>query len=51
MKWSELTKEERFRFCEEKCPELHTCLDWNDLSPTSQLLLKVSGITDKAIYE
>jgi hypothetical protein len=54
MDWTVLTELEREQFCERHSKALwglFTCLEWNELSPTSQLLLKEAGITNKAIYE
>ena len=54
MNWKNSTVEERLAFCEEHARflfDIRTQLDWEELSPTTQLLLRMEGVTDKAIYE
>lgn len=51
MIWKNMTAQERLDFCKAHpgCM-LQTCLEWNDLSPTSQVLLKMSGIEDEPVW-
>ena len=51
MNWNTMTESERLQFCDEWCSELRTKLPWEELSPTSQLILQHSGITNKGYYD
>lgn len=54
MNWIEATIEERLAFCDEHAKFLfgiRTKLDWDELSPTTQLFLKFEGVSNKAIWE
>ena len=54
MKWNESTTEERLAFCDEHARFLfgiRTAIEWDTMSPTTQLLLKLEGVTDKAVWE
>jgi hypothetical protein len=50
MDWNELTLPERIKLS--KTVELSTCLQWEDMSPTTQLLLRLfAGVTNKPMWE
>jgi hypothetical protein len=54
MNWKTTTTEERLKFCETHGRFLfgiRTALEWDDLSPTTQLFLRMEGVTNKAVYE
>ena len=54
MNWKDATPDERIAFCEAHGATLfniRTGKEWDELSPTTQLLLRVVGVTNKAVYE
>ena len=54
MNWKESTPEERIAFCDEHAKDLfgiRTAIEWDTMSPTTQLLLHLEGVTDKCIFE
>jgi hypothetical protein len=54
MNWKESTPEERIAFCDEHAKDLfgiRTAIEWDTMSPTTQLLLHLEGVSDKCIFE
>jgi hypothetical protein len=55
MNWNEMTTDERLKFCDERMSLefffLRTAKEWNELSPTTQLILKSAGILNKGLWE
>jgi hypothetical protein len=54
MNWKDATPGERIAFCEAHGATLfniRTGKEWDELSPTTQLLLRDVGVTNKAVYE
>ena len=49
--WQQMSNTERLDFCNRHYPgTLHTCNEWETLSPTAQLVLRLVGIQDRPNY-